>query len=84
MYIPSIGRNLILALILDRLGHSFIFGSRKVKLSQDSLLISNGIFCGSFYILELSTLPSVSATLIINTASNSKCLRLNEKFYSLA
>ena len=38
-YIPSIRRILISVPILDRLGYNFLFGSRKVKLYQDSLLI---------------------------------------------
>ena len=46
-------------------------------------MIGIGILCGSLYILELSALPSVSATLTVNTASSSKCLRLNEKSYTL-
>ena len=75
VYIPLIKKNLISVLILDSLGYSFLFGSRKVKLYRESLLIGNGILCGSLYILELSTLPSVSATLTVNTASSSKCLR---------
>ena len=65
--------------ILDRLRYSFLFGTEKVKLYQDSLLISTRILCGSLYKLELSALPSVSATLTVNTACSSKCLRLNEK-----
>ena len=32
IYIPSIGRNLILVPILDRLEYSFLFGTGKVKL----------------------------------------------------
>ena len=72
VYIPSIRRNLISVPILDRLGHSFLFGSRKVKLYQDSLLVDNGILCGSLYRLELSALPFVSTTLTINTACSSK------------
>ena len=40
-FIPSIRRNLISVPILDRLGYSFIFGTRKFKLYQDSLLIGN-------------------------------------------
>ena len=83
VYIPSIRRNLISILILDKLGYSFLFGTGKVKLYQDSLLIGNGILCESLYILELSTLPYVSATLTINTASSSKRLRLNEKSSTL-
>ena len=39
--------------------------------------------CGSLYILELSNLPYVSATLTINTASSSKRLILNEKSFTL-
>ena len=39
-YIPSIRRILISLPILDRLGYSFLCGSGKVKLYQDSLLIS--------------------------------------------
>ena len=78
-YIPSIRRNLISIPILDRLGYSFLFGIRKVKLYRNSLLISTGVLCGSLYILELSVLPYVPATFTINTASSSKRLRLNEK-----
>ena len=78
-YIPSIRRILISILILDRLGYSFPFGTGKVKLYQDSLLIGTGVLYGSLYRLELSSLPSVSATLTVNTASSSKILRLNEK-----
>ena len=79
----SIRRNLILVPILDRLGYIFIFGSRKVKLYRDSLLIDNRILCGSLYKLELSAWPSVSTTLTVNTASSSKHLRLNENSFTL-
>ena len=82
-YIPLIRRNLISVPILDRLRYSFLFGSRKVKLYQDSLFIGNGILCGSFYKLELSTLPYVFSTLTVNTTSSSKRLRLNEKSSTL-
>ena len=78
-YISSIRRNLISIPTLDRLGYSFLFGTRKVKLCQDSLLIVTGVLYGNVYILELSALPYVSATLTVNTASSSKRLRLNEK-----
>ena len=44
---------MILVPILDRLGYSFIFGSGKVKLYRDSLLISTGVLYGSLYRLEL-------------------------------
>ena len=40
-------------------------------------MTGNGIFW-SLYILELSTLPYVSATLTINTANSTNRLRLNE------
>ena len=40
-YIPSIRRILISIPILDRLECSFLFGTRKVKLYQDYLLIGN-------------------------------------------
>ena len=82
-YIPSIRRNLISVPILDRLGYSFIFGTEKVKLYRDSLLIGNRILCGSLYILELFVLPYVSTTLSVNTISGSKHLRLNEKSSTL-
>ena len=52
-YIHLIRRNLISVPILDRLGYSFIFLFRKVKLYRDSLLIGDEILCGSLYILEL-------------------------------
>ena len=75
-YIPSIKRNLISIPILDKLGYSFLFGTRKIKLYQDSLLISTGVLLN--YRLKLSSLPSVFATLTVNTISSSKLLRLNE------
>ena len=60
--------------ILDKLGYNFIFGTGKVILYRDSLVIGSGLLCGSLYRLELSVLPSVSATLTVNTTSSSKCL----------
>ena len=65
--------------ILDRLGYSFLFLSRKVKLYRDSLVISNEILCGR----ELFALLSISAILTVNTANSSKRLRLNEKSSTL-
>ena len=56
-YISSIRRNLISVPIWDRLGYIFPFKSKKVKLYQDSILIGNGILCGSLNRLELSSLP---------------------------
>ena len=82
-YIPSIKRNLISIPILDRLGYSFLFGPGKVKLYRDSLLIGIGELCGSLYILEMSALPFVFATITVNTANNSKRLRLDEKSSTL-
>ena len=46
-------------------------------------MIGTGIFCGSLYRLELFVLLYVSTTLTVNTASGSKCLRLNEKSSTL-
>ena len=46
-------------------------------------MIGIGVLCESLYRLELSVLSFVSATLIINTASSSKRLRLNEKSSTL-
>ena len=82
-YIPSIRRNLIPVPILERLGYSFLFGSRKVKLYKDSLLIGNKILCGSLYRLDFPTLPYVSTTLTVSIINSTKCLRLNEKSYIL-
>ena len=79
VYKPSIRRNLISLPILDRLGYSFLFGTGKVKLQQDSLLIDTRVLCGNLYILELSALLSVYVTLTVNTSSSSKRLRLSEK-----
>ena len=82
-YIPSIKKNLISISILDRLAYSFLFGTGKVKLYRDLLLIGTKVLYGSLYRLELSALPFVSATLTVNTTSSSKCLRLNEKSSTL-
>ena len=46
-------------------------------------MIDTRVICGSLYKLELSALPYVSITLIINTASSSKLLRLNERSFTL-
>ena len=83
VYIPSIRRNLIAIPILDILGYIFLFGTGKVNLYRDSLLIGTRVLCGSLYKLELSALPYVFATLTINTTSSSKHLRLNEKSSTL-
>ena len=48
-YIPSIKRNLISISILNRLGYSFLFGTGKVKLYRDSLLIDTEVLCGNLY-----------------------------------
>ena len=56
-YIPSIKRNLISISILDRLAYSFLFGTGKVKLYRDLLLIGTKVLYGSLYRLELSALP---------------------------
>ena len=79
-YIPSIRRILISLPILNRLGYSFLFGTCKVKLYQDTLFLGTGLLCGSLCKLEQSTLPSIYATLSVNTVSSTKRLRLNEKF----
>ena len=83
VYIPSIRRNLISVSILDRLGYSFLFGSRKVKLYQDSLLVDNGILCGSLYRLELSALPFFLLPLLSILLVAPNVLRLNEKSSTL-
>ena len=82
-YIPSIRKILISVPILDRLGYSFILGTIKVNLYQDSLLIGTRVLCGSLYILELSALPFIYATLTVIIVSSSKRLRLNEKSSTL-
>ena len=79
-YIPSNMRILLSSHILDKLGYSFLFDTEKVKLYQDSLLIGTGVLYGNLYRLGFSALPSISTTLIVNTASSSKCLTLNEKY----
>ena len=71
-YIPLIRRNLISVPILNRLAYSFLFGTRKVELYRDSLLIGTRLLCGSLYRLELFALPYVSAILTVNTDSSSK------------
>ena len=78
-YIPSIRRNLIYVPILDRIGYNFHFGTKKVKWYRDSLLIENGMLWGNLYILELYGLHSLSVSPAINTISNTKHLRLNER-----
>ena len=78
-FIPSIRRNLIYVPILDILGYSFLFGTGKVNLYRDSLLIGIGVLCGNLYRLELSSLPFVSSTFSVNTISSTKRLGLNEK-----
>ena len=78
-YIPSIRGNYISIPILDTLGYSFLFGTGKVKLYQNSLLIGTRVLCGNLHGFKLFALPSISATLTVNTTSSSKHLRLNEK-----
>ena len=49
-YISSIRRNLISTPILDRLGYSFLFGTGKVKLYRDALLIGIRVLLGVLHI----------------------------------
>ena len=63
--------------ILDRLGYTFLFGTGKVNLYRDSLLIGNGTLRGNLYRLELYSLFSISP--IVNTVNRTKCFGLNEK-----
>ena len=76
-FIPSIRRNLISVPILDRLGYSFLFGTGKVNLYRDSILIGNETLCGNLYRLGLYSLLSFSPN--VNTVSSTKHLKLNEK-----
>ena len=80
-FIPFIRRNLISVPFLDRLGYSLLFGIGKVNLYRDSLLFDNGTLCGNLYKLELYSL--IYFSLIVNTVSSTKHLRLNEKSYIL-
>ena len=80
VYILVIWRNLISMPILDRLEYSFPYGTGKVELYLDSLVIGTILLCGSLYRLELSSLLFVFATLTVNATSSTKHLRLNEKF----
>ena len=43
-FIPSIRINLISIPILDRIGYNFLFGTRKVNLYRDYLLIGNTLW----------------------------------------
>ena len=81
-YIPSIRRNSIHVPIFDRLGYNFIylfifFGTGKVNLYRDSLLIGNETLCEDLYRLGLYSLLSLSPN--VNTVSSTKRLKLNEK-----
>ena len=80
-FIPYIRRNLIYVPILDRLGYTFLFGTGKVNLYQDSLLFGYGKLCGNLYRLDLYSLLSFSPT--INIVSSTKHFKLNEKSYIL-
>ena len=79
-YIPSIRRNLISIPILNRLGYNFyffFFGTGKVNLYRDSLLIGNETLCGDLYRLGLYSLFSFSPN--VNIVNITKSLKLNEK-----
>ena len=67
---PSCRRNLISVPTLDKLGYSFIFGTGKVNLYRDSLLISNGTLCENLYILELYSFLSFLILLILLVTLN--------------
>ena len=78
-YIPSFRRNLISVSILDRLGYSFLFGTGKLTLYRDSLLVGNGTLCGNLYKLDLHDVASVSSTSCLNAVVGSKRARLDLK-----
>ena len=76
-YISLIRRNLISIPIFDRLGYNFPFGTGKIDLYRDSLLIGNGTLCGNLYRLGLYSFLSFCPN--VNTVSSTKRLKLNEK-----
>ena len=55
-------RNLIFISILDRLGYSLPFGTKKLSLYHDSLLIENGSLCENLYKLDLHDIASVASS----------------------
>ena len=55
-------RNLIFVSILDRLGYSLPFGTEKLSLYRDSLLIENGSLCENLYKLDLHDIASVASS----------------------
>ena len=71
-YIPSIKRNLISVSILDRLGYSLLFGTGKLNLYRDSILIGNGTLCGNLYKLDLHDVASIASSSSLNTVVGSK------------
>ena len=69
-YIPSIIRNLIAVSILDGTSYSFLFGSSKVKLYRDSILISNGMLSENLYKLNLVDVIDVSSSSSLNVVGS--------------
>jgi len=53
VYIPSIRRNLISVSILDRCGYTFHFGSGRVHLYFNSLLVGSGTLSDGLYMVDL-------------------------------
>jgi hypothetical protein len=83
-YLPSIRRNLISVSILDRLGYSLHFGTGKLTLYRDSMLIGNGTLCGNLYKLDLLdvvpvTSPSCPSSSSLNAVVGSKRARSDLK-----
>ena len=71
-HIPSIRRNLISVSLLNRLGYSLFFGTGKLNLYHDSILIGNGTLCGNLYKFDLHDVTSIASSSSLNTVVGSK------------
>jgi len=78
-YVPSFRRNFISISLLDKLGFSFTFDSRKISMVLNTQVIGYGILVDGLYKLSLNNLAS-SFVVENNVAKRSK---VEEKSFSL-
>ena len=80
-YVPSFRRNLISISLLDELGFSFTFCSRKISMALNSQVIGHGILFDGLYKLSLTSNNLASSFVVENNVA--KRSKVEEKYFSL-
>ena len=71
VYVPSMRRNLISALVLDESGYTFRLGNGKLIMYFDSIEVGSGVLCDGLYMLNISNM-------VVNSIVGNKRSKVDE------